>query len=426
MQRQNSRRAVLSWAMYDWANSAFATTVIAGFFPIYFKDYWSQGTAPTVSTFWLGTAVATASLIVAVLAPLLGAIADRGGTTKRSLLAWTGLGVLATAGLFWVGPGNWPTAVLLYILGVVGFLCALIFYDALLVSVSTRSTVARVSARGYALGYLGGGVLFLLQIMAVQRPSLVGLVGPGEAVRWAFVSTALWWAVFTLPLYLYVPEPSGHHPLPLLHSARAGLSEVRRTWRAIRQRQSVARFLLAYWFYIDGVDTIIAMAVDYGKALGFDTTSLITALLLVQFLGFPCAYLMGYSAQQWGTKRMILVGLGVYTLVTVLSARLDLTPYTLGGFEISKFYVLACLVALVQGGVQALSRAFYARLIPADNAAAFFGFYNMLGKFAAIVGPLLIGIVGRLTGQPRWGIQSVVVLFIIGGLLLWRVQDEGV
>lgn len=426
MHQKISRRAVLSWAMYDWANSAFATTVIAGFFPIFFKDYWSQGTEPTESTFWLGSSVATASLIVAILAPLLGAMADRGGAKKRSLLLCAGLGILATGGLFWVGQRHWLTAALLYVLGTVGFLGSLIFYDALIVSVSESSTVERVSARGYALGYLGGGLLFLSNVIAVERPGLFGLSGPADAVRWAFVSVALWWAVFSLPLWAFVPEPPGGRPMSCVQSAREGFGQVIQTLYEIRKLKVVSRFLLAYWFYIDGVDTIITMAVDYGKSLGFGTTELMTALLVVQFVGFPFTYVMGYVAHKWGTKRTILLCLMGYMLVTILGAQLDLKPYRLCGVEISKFYTLACMVAMVQGGAQALSRALYARLIPPDRAAEFFGFYNMLSKFAAIMGPMLIGTVGRLTGKPRWGMQSVVVLFIIGALILLRVNEPGV
>jgi UMF1 family MFS transporter len=418
-----SRRAVLSWAIYDWANSSFATTVMAGFFPIFFKDYWSEGHEPTESTFWLGLSVSTASLIVASVAPFLGAMADRTGRKKRSLAFFAGVGILATGGLFFVGQGNWPAAAALYVAGMIGFLCSLIFYDSLIVSVSDRNTVDMVSSRGYGLGYLGGGLLFLFNVAAVLRPEVFGFSGVEEAVRWAFVSVALWWAVFSIPLLAFVPEPPGGTKMSLARSAREGFTQVIRTFREIRKVKVVFIFLLAYWFYIDGVDTVITMAVDYGKSIGFGTTDLITALLLVQFVGFPFAYLTGFIAQRWGTKRTLLVCLAVYVVVTVVGSNLDLQPYRIFGIELSKFYAVAVLVATVQGGTQALSRAFYSRLIPREKAAEFFGFYNMLGKFATIIGPVLMGTVGRLTGNPRMGIQSVALLFVVGALILWRVDD---
>jgi len=408
--------------MYDWANSAFATTVIAGFFPIFFKEYWSAGLPVTESTFLLSLAVSTAGLLVALCAPLLGAIADQGNARKRFLLLSTGIGVFASGGLFLVEQGSWQAAWLLYALGTIGFLTAQIFYDSLLVSVASAKDLDRVSSQGYALGYLGGGLLFLFNVIAVLQPDLFGFSDASAAVRFSFLSVALWWAVFSIPLIRNVKEP---HPAPTLGvaaSVRQGAKTLLATLARIRMYRSVVLFLVAYWFYIDGVDTVVAMAVDYGLSIGFERNELITALLLVQFVGVPFALLMGFLGQRWGTRRTILLCIGVYLAVTVLGARLDLEPYSFFGLEIRKFYFLAILVATAQGGIQALSRAFYARIIPQETAAEFFGFYNMLGKFAAIVGPLLVGVVGRLTGDPRMGIQSLALLFIIGGALLLAVR----
>jgi len=419
---QPSKRSVLSWAMYDWANSSFATTVMAGFFPIFFKDYWSSGSGATESTFWLGVSISTASLIVASMAPLLGAMADQGGAKKRSLFFFAAIGICATGAFYFVPEGQWPFAALLYVIATVGFLSSIVFYDSLIVSVSDNSTVDMVSSRGYGLGYLGGGLLFLLNVIAVQKPSLFSLSGPAQAVQLSFVSVAVWWAVFSIPLLLFVPEPTAGRAATLRQGLRDGIRQIKGTFREIRSLKTIGIFLVAYWFYIDGVDTVITMAVDYGKSIGFGTSELITALLMVQFVGFPFAYLMGFIAKKWGTKRTILFCLGVYVCVTVIGARMDLEPYHLFGFEISKFYMVAFLVAVAQGGTQALSRSLYSRLIPKEKAAEFFGFYNMLGKFATIIGPTLMGTVARLTGNPRAGIGSVAVLFIIGAALLWRVK----
>jgi UMF1 family MFS transporter len=424
MTSPTSSRAVLSWALYDFANSAFATTVMAGFFPIFFKDHWSAGALATESTFWLGVTVSSAGLIVALAAPLLGAMADTGGTKKRSLGIFASLGILATAALFFVPGGAWPAAAFLYGLATIGFHLSIIFYDSLIISVSTPATVDSVSARGYALGYLGGGLLFLLNVIAVQNPSLLGLAGQADAVRFSFLSVAVWWALFSVPLMVAVPEPPGGRRLTLAARVREGLRQLSRTLRHISKYRMTGLFLVAYWFYIDGVDTVVTMAVDYGKAVGFGTGELISALLMVQFLGVPFSFLMGFLGRKLGTKTGLMLCILVYIAVTVIGSRLDLTPYRLFGFEVSTFYAVAFLVAIAQGGIQALSRSFYSRIIPPALSAEFFGFYNMLGKFATIVGPLMMGVVGRMTGSPRMGIQAIAILFVVGLLLLIRVDEN--
>jgi UMF1 family MFS transporter len=416
-------KGALSWAMYDWANSAFSTVVQAGFFPIFFKNFWSQGAEATASTLRLGIAVSTGSLIVALIAPIIGAFADRGAAKKRSLFVFAMLGIVSTGSLYFVGEGNWQLAAVFYVLGTVGFLGSFVFYDSLIVSVSDESTVDVVSGRGYALGYLGGGVLFLFNVIMVQKPALFGLSGAAEAVQLSFLCTAIWWGVFSIPLFLNVDEPGGGKRLSFRQAAREGFSQLAKTFQEIRKLKVVFTFLAAYWLYIDGVDTIITMAVDYGKSLGVADDDLIVALLLVQFVGFPFAYVLGYLGQKLGAKKIILFGIGVYLVVTVLGANLKLEPYNIFGFQISQFYTLAFLIAMVQGCIQALSRSFYSRLIPKDKAAEFYGFYNMLGKFAAIFGPVMMGTIGRISGNPRWGIQSIAILFFAGGLLLWRVNE---
>ncbi len=409
--------------MYDWANSAFSTVVQAGFFPIFFKNFWSKGAEVTESTLRLGIAVSAGSLIVAMIAPIIGAFADRGAAKKKFLLTFAALGILATGGLYFVGEGNWQLAAIFYVIGTVGFLGSFVFYDSLLVSVSDESNVDVVSGRGYALGYLGGGVLFLFNVIMVQKPEMFGLSGAAEAVQISFLATAIWWAVFSIPLFRNVDEPAGGKKISFRKAATEGFEQLVKTFREIRKLKVVFTFLAAYWLYIDGVDTIITMAVDYGKSLGVPDNDLIVALLLVQFVGFPFAYLLGHLGQKLGAKNLILFGIAVYLVVTILGSNLTLEPYKIFGFQINQFYALAFLIAMAQGGIQAMSRSFYSRLIPQDKAAEFYGFYNMLGKFAAIFGPVLMGGIGRLTGNPRYGIQSIAILFIAGGLLLWRVNE---
>lgn len=408
-------RKIISWALYDWANSAFATTVMAGFFPLFFKKYWNVGVEVTTSTFRLGLANSAASLIVVALAPVLGAIADQGGVRKRFLLFFASMGVVMTGSLFFVAHGAWHIAVFMYVLGIIGFSGGNIFYDSLLVSVAPPGKEDMVSAIGFGLGYLGGGLLFAINVLMTLKPGLFGLPNASAAVRLSFLSVAIWWAVFSLPMMFWVKEPPTQQKASGWAMVLSGFQQLKNTFTEIRKLRLVLFFLIAYWLYIDGVDTIVRMAVDYGMSLGFAANSLIVALLLVQFVGFPATILFGKLGEKLGTKTSILLGIGVYIGVTVWGRYMDSTR---------EFYVLAVAIGLVQGGVQSLSRAFYSRIIPASRAAEFFGFYNMLGKFAAVIGPILMGLVGVLTGNPRHSILAIVVLFLGGGVILHFVDEK--
>lgn len=411
-----SRRGVWSWALYDWANSAFSTTVIAGFFPIFFKQYWSSGSADSVSTLQLGVGSAAASLVVVMLAPILGAVADRNGSKKLLLAAFVALGVLATVALFWVGQGQWLAAISLFALASVGFFASLVFYDGLIVEVAAPGRLDRVSALGYALGYLGGGVLLAANVAMTLQPDWFGLAGKAQAVRVSILMAALWWALFTWPLLRHVRERRPSVPPGWGAALRGGLRELRQTVGHIRMVRGAALFLVAYWLYIDGVHTIIRMAVDFGLSLGFPATSLITALLLVQFIGFPAAIAFGWLGERWGTRRAIYLGLAVYAGVTAWGFFMT---------TVIQFYVMAAVIGLVQGGVQSLSRSFFARLIPAGKSGEFFGFYNMLGKFAAVLGPLLVGVTAFATGSAQLSILAVLILFAAGAWVLTRVPEPG-
>ncbi len=409
-------RKVFAWALYDWANSAFATAVLAGFFPIFFKQYWSQGSPATESTFQLGLANSLASIVIVLLAPVLGAIADAGNLRKRFLFSFALLGIVMTAGLYFVGEGQSLPALICFTLAAIGFSGSMIFYDALIVVVTDEAHYDIVSAWGYALGYLGGGLLFGLTVLMSLWPAWFGFADTASAVRTAFLLVAIWWLLFSLPLLYLVPEQ--RRPLArkgAWQAVRAGLQQLAGTLRRIRQLRYVLLFLLAYWLYIDGVDTIVRMAVDYGMALGFAPDNLITALLITQFIGFPAALAYGMLGERIGAKAALLGGIGVYFVVTLLAWRMD---------SVYEFYLLAMIIGLVQGGVQALSRSLFARMVPADKSAEFFGFYNMLGKFAAILGPALVGIVGVLTQSARSGILSVSILFLAGGVLLYFVNVD--
>jgi len=401
--------------MYDWANSAYSTTVMAGFFPLFFKQFWASELSVNESTFWLGVANAVAGLLVALMAPVLGAIADQGSLKKRMLVAFTILGILMTAALFLVVQGAWLIAVMLYIIGAVGFSGSMVFYDALIVDVAEERELDRVSSLGYALGYLGGGLMFAGCVVMTINPDWFGLIDKSEAVRLSFLLVALWWGIFTAPLFLTVHERGESERVQWRNSISAGWGQFIETFHHIRQLRMVFLFLAAYFLYIDGVGTIIRMAVDYGLSIGFQSDVLIRSLLLTQFVAFPAALVWGRIAELLSAKTSIMICIVVYIGICI---------WGFGMQTSSDFYLLAAAIGLVMGGIQALSRSLYARLIPVGQSAEFFGFYNMLGKFAAVLGPLMMGAASMLLGSARLSILVIVLLFAAGGVLLYRVKVE--
>ncbi len=413
MARRPPNKTVLSWALYDWANSAFATTVLAGFFPVFFKQYWSDASDPTLTTLRLGAANSIASAVMVFASPILGAIADAGGKRRGLLALFTYLGCLSTLALTFVGKGEWYLAAIFFVLGNIGFAGGCIFYDSLLVDVAEPEDRDRASALGYGLGYLGGGVLFAFNVLMSQKPEWFGLAGPAEAVRASFVTVAAWWAVFSIPV-LRLPQTSAASR-PWGSAIIHGIGELWTTTRSLPRLPMAALFLVSFWLYMDGIDTVIRMALDYGMSIGLKSTDLITALLITQFVGFPSAIVFGKFGARWGAKRGILFCIGVYCLAVFGAYRMS---------EASHFYALAVVIGLVQGGSQALSRSFFSRLIPRDRPAEFFGFFNMMGKFAAVLGPVLMGVVAKVTGDTRTALLSVLVLFLAGGVLLLFVDEE--
>ena len=410
-----TNRQIYSWAMYDWANSAYATTVMAGFFPLFFKEYYSSGADAIVSTTQLGIANSFSSLIVVIMAPLLGAIADAGSFKKKFLFLFAYLGILMSAALAMVDQGEWQLAAFIYILGNIGFMASNTFYDSLLPNVAGDDKVDYVSGLGFALGYLGGGILFALNVFMVQKPELFGLSGTVEAIKVSFISVALWWALFSIPLLLFVKEHAPKVQRKLSQNIIAGYKQIIITFKKVSKLKGLLLFLVAYWLYIDGVDTIIRMAVDYAMAIGFNPNALILALLIVQFVGFPATLLFAKLADVWETKKALYLAIFSYFFITIGASLMQ---------EEYQFYLLAVAIAMVQGGIQALSRSYYARMIPAEQAGEYFGFFNFLGKFATILGPLMIGLVATMTESSRLGIASVSLFFIIGGLLLYKVDEK--
>lgn len=411
---QKEKRVIYAWAFYDWANSAYATTVVAGFFPIFFKSYYGAGESVTTTTAHLGFANSISSFIIILIAPLLGAIADNASLKKRFLFLFAYLGILMSAALVLVGYGEWQIALFLYVLGNIGFMGADTFYDALLPSISDKKSADSISGLGFALGYLGGGILFAFNVAMVSNFSLFGLDNEAQAIKASFLCVALWWALFSIPVFLFVEEKKKESKVSaaFIQEYCGGLKN---RYKNIREARGVFLFLLAYWFYIDGVDTIIRMAVDYAMALGFDSKNLVFALLIVQFIGFPATLLFTKIAALWDTKKAIFLAIAVYLFITLWATLIQ---------SVYEFYLLAFMIALVQGGIQALSRSYYSKIIPKEHAAEFFGFYNFLGKSAALLGPLLVALVALFTQNSRISMGSVSVLFFIGAILLYFADKK--
>lgn len=409
-------KKTMSWAFYDWANSAYTTIAVTTFFPILFGSYWFAGSGSENTTTPLGIANAAGSLVVVLLAPILGAIADRGGLKKRFLVLFLLLGTVMVATLSFIEQGDWQFAIVVYVLSFVGFAGANVFYDAMLIDVSTEEKFDITSAVGFSLGYLGGGIA-LLGCVIFANPQTFGIdsVTPVNEIVLIFLFIGIWWALFSLPLLFFVTEKKPEEKIPLGTAIREGMLQLSHTFNEIRKLKIVFTFLLAYWFYIDGVDTIIAMAADYGKRIGFDQNDLFMAFLITQFIGFPAAILYGKLGEKLGAKAGLLIAITIYIAVTVYGYFMD---------EIGDFYALAIIVGLVMGGIQSLSRAFFARIIPRNKAAEFFGFYNMIGKLAAVLGPLLMAIVSHATESPRLSILSIIVLFVAGAVLLLKVDEK--
>tara|TARA_B100000424_G_C22924758_1_gene492004 strand:+ start:660 stop:1937 length:1278 start_codon:yes stop_codon:yes gene_type:complete len=411
----DDRKQIISWSLYDWANSTFSTTVMAGFFPIFFQQYWSTASDVTVSTWYLGLANSLASIAVASLAPFLGAIADKASVKKRLLIFFAFIGIISTGALSMVGQGYWKIAAVFYVVASVGFMSANIFYDSLLPSVASKQKRDFVSSLGYSLGYIGGGILFLVNVAMYLKPQFFGIADAPSAIKLSFLTVAIWWAIFTLPILIFVKEKAPANDIGIIKSISAGWIQLLSTLKRIRELKVVTTFLIAYWLYIDGVDTIIRMSVDYGTSLGFTTSTLITLLLMVQFIAFPATLIYNWFAKQIGIKQAILIAIGGYICIAVI------------GSLVSKewhFYIIATLIGCFQGGIQALSRSLYSRIIPSHNSAEFFGFYNMFGKFATIIGPPLMGYVAMATGNPRFGILAIILLFVLGGYFLMMVDVE--
>jgi UMF1 family MFS transporter len=405
-------RKVLAWAVYDWANSAFALSIMAVLFPLLLGSYWSAGDAGSSVTARLAWITAGANFVVAVLAPILGTIADAGGYRKRFLIVLAIAGAIMTASLGLVGEGDWPWALGLYMFASIGFYSSTVFYDSLLVDVTRPRNYDFVSTLGFSLGYLGGATLLAIHVWMLKSPQTFGLDSTMEAMKFAFVSVGAWWALFLAPLIKWVPETKRGIAVST-GVARAAYRELKNTITHIRQYRNVVVFLVAYWLYVGGVFTVISMAANFGQRLGFDQTDLVVAFMITNFVGFPATYLYGLLANRYGPKIGLYLALSVYIAVSGFAGFMS---------TIKEFYVLAIVVGCVQGAAQGLSRSLYASLIPADSPGEFFGFYNMVTKASHVLGPLIVAVAAMMSDEPRYVLLALLPLFVVGALLLSRVS----
>jgi len=389
---------------------------MAGFFPIFFKSYWATDLTDAESTFVIGSANSIVGLLIAVSAPVMGAFADAGNSKKTLLLTFAVLGIISTGYLFFIPESSWKFAIIFYSVGVIGFSGGNIFYDALLVSVAEDKDRNRVSSLGFSLGYLGGGLLFLLNVLMFSFPNLFGLSSQIEAVLWSFLSVAIWWSIFTVPLITGVKEPQiNNKNNGFIVTSIEAFKSLHETARSIKQYRSAVIFLLAYFLYMDGVDTIIRMATSYGSDIGLSAQSMIGALLLTQFIGFPATLVFGNYSDRFGHKQTLTFAIIIYIGVVIFSSQMD---------SAVEFFIMASVIGLVQGGVQAISRSFFSSLIPENKAAEFFGFYNFIGKSSVFIGPFMVSGIALLTDNPSLGILSLLLLFVPGLILLRRVPES--
>ena len=413
------RRAIRAWTMYDWANSTFATTMMAAVLPVYYASLGAVSDTPAMMTSRWGFTTAIAALIAAVISPILGAIADFRGSKKKFLAIFMVLGVIATALLFIPNkPGDWLLASIIFVFANIGFAGSLVYYDALLPHVARADEIDQVSSKGYMMGYIGGGILLAVNLVMIMFvPSWIPSLGTGLMTRLSFITVAIWWFVFSLPLFLRIKEPvrridageEGMNPI------KVSFKRLIKTFSELKKYRDLSLGLLAFWIYANGIGTIITMATIYGKELGFSNTTLIGTLLMVQFLAAPFAYLFGWLSKKLGLKKSIYISLSVYSIIAIVGYFM---------YHEWQFWALGAAVATVQGGSQALSRSMIGRMMPKSKSAEFYGFFSVFEKFASILGPLLFGIISTIMKGSRLSIASLIVFFAVGIYVLTRVNIE--
>ncbi|PAV29322.1 MFS transporter [Virgibacillus profundi] len=412
---KNKKKITRSWMLYDFGNSAFATTIMAAVLPVFYYDVAAVGLDENLASSYWGYSQSIAVLIVAVLAPILGAISDFTAAKKKFLRFFAFMGIIASILLAFVGEGDYILASALFIIGSIGFSGGNIFYDGFLPEVADEDEIDKVSSGGFAFGYIGGGLLLTINILMILNPSWFGLPNATAASQVSFATVGVWWFIFSLPLLKNIKEEKKVAVKRDKSYITIGFSRVGSTFKEIKQYKHLLIFLLAFWLYNDGISTIIRMATIYGREVGIDANSLIVALLITQFVGIPCTFFFGWLAKKITAKRALYITLFAYLGIVILGYFMTTAAH---------FYLLAICVGVVQGGAQSLSRSIYGRMVPEGKHAEFFGFYGISSKFAAIFGPFLFAFIGQITGSSRLGILSLVFFFIAGIILLRFVNIE--
>lgn len=408
-----SNKAIRSWIMYDWANSAFATTMMAAVLPIFYTDVAAKDLPDHVATSYWGFTQTIAMLIIAFMSPLLGAIADYSGAKVKLLIVSALFGICSTFAFVFVGSGDYILASILFIIGLVGYNNSLTFYDGLLPDLVEEDMRDMVSSKGYAYGYLGGGFLLVINLLWIQQPSWFGISDSLTGIRLSFISVGIWWLLFSLPIIRNVTDKANHAKGTLFHYVRIGFNRNIQTFKSIKKHKQLLKFLIAFWLFNDGISTIISMATIYGKEIGIGTSDLIAALVITQIVGFPFTLLFGKISDKWSSKKTLVLTLWIYVIIVILGYFMQSALH---------FYLLAIMVGVVQGGSQAIARSIFSNLVPKDKTAEFFGFLNLSSKFSSILGPLVFSTVGLLAGSSRFGILALILFFLAGIFTLSKVD----
>lgn len=409
------RKQIKAWLMYDWANSAFATTMMAAVLPIYYKSVAGVNLPGNTAENYWGFTQAIAMLFVFVMSPILGAVADMTGSKVRFLRWFAYIGALSCALFAFVGEGDYVLASVLLIFGTLGFSGGNTFYDAMLVDVAPPDKRDSISSKGYAWGYIGGGILLAVNLVMIEGWEKIGFPDKTVATQAAFVTVGLWWFIFSLPIFRRFPSRTVETKRPIGQYAAEGFGRALQTMKRIKQYPELMKYMLAFWFFNDGINTIITMATIYGAGIGIKTTHLIIALLITQFVGIPFSFLFGRIAQKLGSKQALYISLSIYIVIVILGYFMQTELH---------FYILATMVGFVQGGSQAVARSIYSKMVPSSRSAEFFGFLSLSSKLSSVAGPFLFGLAGLLSGSSRLAILSVLAFFIVGILLLMRVDLE--
>ena len=403
-------KEIKSWIAYDAGNSAFATTVIAAFFPLFFSSYWAGNIDEITSAKYFTAGLTIMNLVILIGMPIIGAITDVKNLTKTFFSVFSFLGALLVISFAFVSENEWLFALILYGIALFCFSAAIVLYDKILIYISSSHNISKVSGFGYSVGYLGGGTLFVINAFMVMNPSFFGLENSAAAIKLSFVTVGIWWIIFTLPLFINYEQPKIQEGKII-----DAFKQIYKTFIDITNQKNIVLFLIAFFLYIDGVHTVISLAAIFANGIGIGQESIILALILVQFVAAPATFIWSYVSTRYGDKMVIYMSILIYIGVIFYSMGLD------NAYE---FYFMAGSIGSVQGGIQASSRSLFAKIIPEDKSGEFFGFYNTFGRAGSVIGPLLVNVFLVAFNNIRIALIPLIVLFILGALFLKFVKEQ--